>query len=383
MIIGIDASRANTLHRTGVEEYVFQLIQEIKNIHTKASVFPETQDITFVLYTREPLIAELAAFLPEHVTNKVLRWPPRRLWTQVRLSWEMLTHPPDILFVPGHVVPIIHPKKTVMTVHDVAAIAFPESYNWFERWYSLWSAKYAVRKLWKVIVPSEYTKQEFQRLVKNEQRVASIHVVPLAYDKTYKEISDEQKIADVLNTYHIQKPFLLSVGRLELKKNSVRIIQAFELLKKRQSGNLANSQLVLVGGKGYGYEDVEKAIQKSPYKNDIILPGYVSDEHLPYIMNAAEVFVFPSLYEGFGIPILEAFACGTPVVTSNTTSCAEVAGDAAVLVDPLDVERIASGIVDAMKGEKISLALERVQDISWEHVGQHIVQICFDDSHQR
>jgi len=373
--IGIDVSRGNTLNRTGVEEYVFQLLNAIiSNKHVSIN-----NGTTFVLYTREPLILDLGNTLPDNVVVKVLKWPPKRFWTQVRLSWEMLIHPPDVLFVPGHVVPVIHPKKTVMTVHDVAAVAFPESYNRFERWYSVWSARYAVKKLWKVIVPSESTKHELQRLVTSEQGTGSVFVVPLAYDKKFRVIDDIKKTEEVLNTYHIQKPFLLSVGRLELKKNSVRIIRAFELLKKRQIGKWANGQLVLVGGRGHGYEDVEKAIKESPYKNDIILPGFVADEDLPYLMNAVEAFVFPSLYEGFGIPILEAFACGTPVVTSKTTSCAEIAGGAAVLVDPLDVDDIASGIEEAMKIEYVDAGLERVKHFSWEKTLEKTLHVLLEE----
>lgn len=358
MIIGIDASRGNTLHRTGVEEYVFHILQEIKKSHTKASVFPENQEIKYIFYTREPLIAELSQ-LPPHVESRVLRWPPKRLWTQLRLSWEMLVRPPDVLFVPGHVVPLIHPKKTVMTVHDVAATVFPESFNWFERWYSVWAAKYGVKTLWKIIVPSVHTKEEL-----GARNSSLVHVIPLAYDTAvYRVIDDEKKIDDILSTYHIQRPFLLSVGRLETKKNSARIVQAFDRL--RESGVFVG-QLVMVGGVGHGHEEVEQVIVRSPYRDDIIRPGFVVGQDLPYLMNAAEVFVFPSLYEGFGIPILEAFACGTPVVTSRTTSCAEVARGAAVLVDPMDVDDIARGVVDAMKGECVQKGLDRSQAFSWE-----------------
>ena len=364
MIIGIDASRANTIHRTGVEEYVFQIVQEIKHI--------PHQHHSFVLYTREPLIPSLAQKMPDHITVKVLAWPPKRLWTQIRLSWEMLMNPPDILFVPGHVFPIIHPKKTVMTVHDVAAQVFPESYNLFERWYSTWSAKVAVKKLWKVIVPSEFTKHE---IGKHRADSDNISVISLAYDTTYRFIEDKHAIDPVLKKYAMQKPFVLSVGRLETKKNTVRIVQAFNLLKADKNASYTNLQLVLVGGRGHGYDVVMEVVEKSPYKDDIILPGFVDEEDLPYIMNAAEVFVFPSLDEGFGIPILEAFACGTPVATSHTTSCVEVAGDAAVLVDPLSVESIAAGIERAHAGTHVAAGLERARQYSWADTAKKTLHV--------
>jgi glycosyltransferase involved in cell wall biosynthesis len=364
--IGIDASRANTANRTGVEEYVFQVC---KYLSLQVLKYP---DLEIVLYTREPLIPEFAEVLSEHLEVKILKWLPERLWTQIRLSWEMLVNPPNILFVPGHVFPIIHPKETIMTIHDVAAKEFPESYNLFERWYSLWSAKVAVNKLWKVIAISEFTKLEIGKRMTDSDKIS---VIPLAYDKKYKIIEDSAAIDQALKKYNIEKPFLLSVGRLETKKNTVRLIQAFNKLKSNHQSLITNYQLVLVGGKGHGYEKAIKEIEKSPYKNDIILPGYVEDADLPYIMNAAEVFVFPSLYEGFGIPILEAFACGTPVVTSNTTSCREVAGKAAVLIDPLDVESIASGVEKAINGETVEYGLDRAEEYSWEQTVQKIFNV--------
>ncbi len=360
MVIGIDASRANTKNRTGVEEYVFQVC---KYSSAQVRKFPDAE---IVLYVREQLIPELATVVGDHVRVKVLKWAPKRLWTQMRLSWEMLMNPPNILFVPGHVFPIIHPKRTVMTVHDVAAKVFPQSYNMFERWYSKWSARAAMKQLWKIIVPSEFTKSE---LGAGNQKLVS--VISLAYDERYRVMNDQPAIDVVLKKYNIQKPFLLSVGRLETKKNTMRIVQAFNEMKQTHT----NVQLVLVGGKGHGYEDVLIEIEKSPYKNDIILPGFVVEEDLPNIMNAAEVFVFPSLYEGFGIPILEAFACGTPVVTSDTTSCREVAGDAAVLVDPLSVESITAGVEEAMSGEYVVAGLERAKGYSWENTVQKTLDV--------
>ena len=143
MIIGIDASRANEEQKTGVGWYAWHVIQELKHLTTLPLNHTTTrQPLRVVLYTNKPLMGDLAV-LPEGWSEKVLQWFPGRLWTQIRLSFEMLVNPPDVLFIPAHVFPIIHPKKTVMTVHDIAAIKFPESYNWFERWYSVWSAKFA------------------------------------------------------------------------------------------------------------------------------------------------------------------------------------------------------------------------------------------------
>jgi len=155
MKIGIDASRANDEKKTGVGWYAYHVIQQMKK--------QTPRDVEVILYTNKPLRGDLAD-LPENWKENILRWPPKRLWTQIRLSLEMLVHRVDVLFVPAHVVPIIRPKKTVMTVHDIAALKFPDSYNWFERWYSVWSARVALKKLWRVITPSEFTKRELEKL---------------------------------------------------------------------------------------------------------------------------------------------------------------------------------------------------------------------------
>ncbi len=387
MIVGIDASRANHEQKTGVEWYAFHVIEEMKKITIE-------NKIEFVLYSDVPLKGELAK-LPPGWTSKVLRWPPRlrsatsfggqawRFWTQVRMSWEMLWHTPDVLFIPAHVFPIIHPKKTVMTVHDVAAMRFPESYNWFERWYSLWSARAALKSLWKVITPSQFTKDELMNLESGILNMES-KVVPVAhgYDKRYKKIENEIEMDSVLKKYSIQTPFIMSVGRLEEKKNTVRIIEAFNLLRSQ----IPNSkfQILLIGQPGFGYEKVKVAIEQSHYKQDIITPGWVSPDDVPYLMNAASVFVFPSLYEGFGIPVLEAMACGTPVVASTGSCLEEVGGTAAVYVDPQKPQDIAAGVKKYMEDatlrtEKIRLGLERVNGFGWEKCAKQTFKVLLGD----
>lgn len=385
MKIGIDASRANSDQKTGVEWYAYFLIQELKMIEIKTKIKTE-DEITFVLYSDKPLKGELAR-LPEGWSSKVLKWPPNRLWTQIRLSLEMLINPPDVLFIPAHVFPIIHPKKTVMMVHDVAAARFPQSYNWFERWYSLWSAKYAVKKLWRVIVPSQFTKNELQKETRIQgYKDTRISVVHHGYDTRYRKIEDKIEIEEVLKKYGIEKPFIMTIGRLEEKKNTKRIVEAFNLLKRKNNqSSIFNLQLLLVGKPGYGYDKVKKAIESSRFRDDIITPGWIDEEDLPYLMNAAEVFVFPSLYEGFGMPILEALACGTPVVASKQTSLEEVGADAAEYVDAGNSEDIARAISrlltdENFKNQSIQKGLQRATQFSWETCAQKTLSILLQNS---
>ncbi len=367
MLIGIDASRANNAQKTGVEWYAFFLIEELKKI--------VPSDVQVVLYSEKPLEGELAN-LPPNWSSKVLRWPPRRFWTQIRLSYEMLFHAPDVLFVPAHVFPLIHPRKTVMTVHDVAALRFPKIYNRFEQWYSLWSAKYAVKKLWRVIVPSVFTKDELKALIESDQK--NIIVVHHGFDQKFTEQKSEIEIEEALKKYNIKKPFFLSLGRIEQKKNTLGTVRAFEMLK--QSCPHDNWELVLIGKPGYGGQKVADAIHKSKFANEIIHPGYVEQTDIPAIFQAAAAFVFPSFYEGFGIPVLEAFASGVPVITSKKSSTEEIAGDAAVLVDPQDIEDMADAmqllLTDFDARQKlIEKGRMRIQDFSWQKCAEETLKV--------
>ncbi len=364
MIIGIDASRANNIQRTGVENYAFHVIQELKSILPK--------DVNVVLYSREKLKGLLAE-LPPNWSSKVLVWPPKRLWTQIRLSFEMLINKPDILFIPAHVFPLIHPAKTIMTVHDIAATQYPETYNWFERWYSTWSAGYAVKNLWKIITPSEFTKKELIDLF--GASASKIKATPLGLDEEYLKPSLEGATNQTLKKFGISKPFIMTLGRLEEKKNTHRIVEAFNAVKKTH-----DIQLVLAGNPGFGYEKTLQEIINSPYKKDIIQTGWISPAESKQLLGASKVFVFPSLYEGFGLPVLEAFASGVPVVTTSGHSVEEIAQDAALYADPNSAEDIADNIKkciedEAKRNDLIEKGRQRIPHYTWKKTAQQTVEI--------
>lgn len=369
MKIGIDISRANNQKKTGVEWYAFYLVQELKKI------IPE--DVEVVLYTRESLQGELAS-LPKNWKAKVLNWPPKIFWTQLRLSFEMFFHGPDVLFIPAHVFPTIHPKKTVMTIHDIAALDFGEGYNFFERWYSLFSSKQALKKLWRIIVPSIFTKQDLKRLSSKIFPEEKVKVIYHGFNSDYKNIFSLEEKTQVLQKYNLTKGFLLSISRLEHKKNTLGIVKSFEILKNNPL--YSNLQLVLVGKPGYGFDEVEKAINKSKFKKDIILLGWVDERDLPIVLGLASVFVFPSFCEGFGIPVLQAMSAGVPVVCSQDSSLSEIGGNACLYVDPNSLEEIAQSIekffVDEnLRQEKISLGLSRAKDFSWEKCARETLDV--------
>ncbi|MEN9558317.1 MAG: hypothetical protein RL141_686 [Candidatus Parcubacteria bacterium] len=331
MTIGIDASRANRPNRTGVEWYAFHLIQELKALTAG-------DKHTWILYTREPLKGDLAV-LPENWYEVRAGWPPKRMWTQVRMSWEMLRRPVDVLFVPAHVLPIIHPEKSVVTVHDVGFRRFPHLYTNANRSYHEASTRGIAKTDARIITVSAHAGREIAELYGvNTRRIA---VTPCGVDHTmYRPGLSRAEVEARLRTYRLAQPFFLAVGRLETKKNTANLVRAFTEYKKRR-GEGDPTQLVLVGTPGRGYEQVKAAIAASPFATAIHELGYVPEEDLPFLMNAARALVHVSWYEGFGIPPVQAMACGCPVVAADNSCMPEVLGEGnALFVPPGDLNAI-------------------------------------------
>lgn len=355
--LGIDASRANKKQRSGVEKYCYQIIQHLK------SVIPA--EVQVVLYSKKTLDYGLEE-LPVNWSSRVLRWGGP-LWTQFRLSWEMLVWPTDILFVPGHVFPVVRPPKTIMTIHDIAATEFPEAYNFFERFYSLYPAKLADTCLYKIIVPSNFTKSELME--KFDLNQDKIKVIPHGF------IDDLNGQAEktVLNKCDIQTPYLLYLGRLESKKNVARIINSFDDIKKQYD----EMQLILAGKSGYGHEKIEDKIESSSHREDILELGWVSKKEKASLLKYAEVLVFPSLYEGFGFPVLESLSCETPVVASKNTALREVGGGIPYYVDPRSADSIYRGISKALSSsqDKISRGRQKIDEFSWHKAARETAKV--------
>lgn len=309
MILGIDASRANVREKTGVEWYAWRIIQELKTI------IPP--DVRVVLYSREPLEGALAD-LPPSWESRIIKTPFNRLWTHLGLSWEMMRQKPDALFIPAHVIPLIHPP-TVMTLHDIGSIRYPEAYTWFDRWYHRWSTKYALRHAACILTPSRFTAQEIQDVFgrtlrdKHEHKIEVIH---LGADASMQETLDaDVRVPD--------DPYLVHIGRLERKKGTIDLIRAFEIIKEDEEHRAL--KLVLIGRVGKGSEEIDRAVRSSPYANDMLRLGWLPEPEKQQLLRGAHLFVFPSEYEGFGIPLLEASAAGVPIVARRVGSLVEIA----------------------------------------------------------
>ncbi|MBI2473036.1 glycosyltransferase family 4 protein [Candidatus Uhrbacteria bacterium] len=369
VIYGIDALSANKENRTGVENYSRSLIQSLKN-------HPLQKDERVVLYSLSSLDEELNK-LPQGWSAKILSWFLKRGWMSIRMSWEMIFHAPTVLFVPGQALPIFCPRRVLTTIHDVAFARRPDLYDPVVRKRLTRVTKQAVKKATRILVPSQATKDDLVELYNvDPDRVTVVH---LAADTTLYHPYTSQEAASVLQKYRLGTNFFLVVGRLEKKKNITTLIRAFELFKSRR-GVGDPFELVFAGEPGYGYEKMKAYFDLSPVKSHIRQLGYVPDEDLAPLMSQATAYLFPSWYEGFGIPSLEAMASGTPVLASSIAVHKEVIGDVGILIPPGESEAWAQAMGEivhnaALRTDLITKGKERAKNFSWEKTAQQTWEV--------
>jgi glycosyltransferase involved in cell wall biosynthesis len=371
MLIGIDASRANKPEKTGVEWYAWHLIQELKKL-------TQGDGNSWVLYTREPLKNELSA-LPENWYEVRAGWPPKRLWTQVRMSWEMWRRPADVLFVPAHVLPPIRPEKSVVTVHDVGFRRMPHLYKQADKKYHEMTTRNILKTSARIITVSKFSGQEIVNLYKADP--SRIAITPLGIDHdVYKPLDDPDKVEAVLRKYQIPKPYFFYIGRVDKKKNIVNLVKAFDAFKvHRGLGDPTN--LVLAGKPGYMYSEIKKQIKASPYKEQIIELGYTPEEDVPALINGAQAYLQVTWYEGFGIPPLQAMACGIPVIAADNASLPEVIGEGnALFVPPDGIDKTARAMERMITDKELveslrAKGIEHAKDYTWEAMAKKTLPV--------
>lgn len=350
--------------RTGVERYVSALL----NAMMQESLAPGDRVLLYVAK-----MPDVALSLPTGWEWRVLSTPLPG-WTHTRLSLEMFRHPPDVLFVPAHEVPLYVDKKTrvVTTVHDVAFRLFPQAYDRLAVQRQEFAIRHALRHAAQLITVSATTKRDLVELfgVAPER----ITAIPLAIEAT-ERVAEETK-REVLTRYGLaNKKYFYLIGRLEEKKNVAMLVRAFADFRRQHGGDV---ELVLAGKYGYGEMRIRRAISASP--EGIHVLGFVPDADAAVLMQGALALCFPSLYEGFGLPILEAFAAGVPVLASDIPSSREVADSAALFVAADDMVGFASAMGrlagdDALRQELIARGSTRREDFSWSKAAQATWQV--------
>ncbi len=399
MVIGIDASRANRKNKTGTEWYSFYLIKNLALID---------KNNTYILYLDREPGEEIFEVIKDskNFKIKVLNWPFTSFWTLGRLSLEMIFHSPDVLFVPAHGIPLIHPKRTINTIHDIAFLrelsvyrqeaprASTKSRRRLIRFvirlltlgkhdgnsldYLNWSTKFALKHASNIITVSNFTKSE---IIENFPKVKAekIKVVHNGFPADiFNEEKDTAKIAEVMRKYDIKQPYYLYVGRLEKKKNTSSLVEALAII--RSDYPEIKERLLLIGNAGFGYDEVKYAIEEFNLNNDVIMPGWVEEQDMPSIFKGASAFIFPTKHEGFGIPVLQSLACGVTTAVSDIPVLHEVASEAVLYFNQNDRHDIARAMAESvlnkeLKEKLLILGREQAKKFNWLSCAQETLAV--------
>lgn len=353
MRIAIDASRSTVERLTGTEHYSRQLIHYLIEINDTQQSPHE-----LLLYFRDKPQADL---FPESANVQQCVIPFPRLWTHFRLASAIWQDRPDITFVPAHTLPYAFPGKSVVTVHDLGYKYFPEAHTNQQVHYLDWSTRHSAKRANIILADSQATADDLQHFYNTNPE--KIHVIYPGVDAPY----DKRDWA-LYDRYSIPFHYFLFIGTLQPRKNIERIIQAFQVWK---NGNPeSNMALVLAGKKGWLFDEAWL-----DGVEDVHVTGYVEEEDKGALIRQSVALVFPSLYEGFGFPVIEAMHLGTPVIASNTSSLPELVQDAGILCDPLSVHEIAASMDiitdnDLLRRKLGVKGMLRARDFTWEKAAE-------------
>ena len=337
--------------------YIQNLVRELARIDAENR---------YTLYVSETGASHFQELGPNfHLVYRNHRRPVRVLWEQSGLPIELRRLGVDVYHGPGYVVPLCKVCPQITTVHDLTAYLFPETHNLFSSCYYRLLMPWTVKAADRVIAISKSAKSDLTRLLGvPSEKVCVIHH---GKDERFTPHRDESRLARLRTKYGLTKKVILFVGGIDLRKNPSCLVRAFAMLKSLHKSHT----LVLTGGFGDHYNSICTRLREWGVEDDVVFPGYVPGEELADFYRLAEVFVYPSLYEGFGLPVLEAMACGVPVITSNVSAMPEVAGDAAILVEPNNIEGLAAAIErvladTALRQGLVEKGLRRSQLFSWK-----------------
>ena len=317
------------------------------------------------------------ASLPPNFRPRYIPLPHRLLtilWHRLRLPLpaETFTGPLDLFHSPDFALPPLRRARGLITVHDLAFLRVPECADPGLRAYLSKVVPRSIARADHVLADSQNTKRDLMELL--DVPGERVSVVPAGVEPRFRPVEDAAERQRVRRRYALDEPFILSLGTLEPRKNYVRLIEAHAQLRRQM---FHAPELAIVGGKGWLYEDIFAAAQKWG-DGRVRFLGFVPDEDLPALYSLAALFAFPSLYEGFGLPPLEAMACGTPVVCSDRPSLPETAGEAALMVDAQDVGGLAAAMrraleEPALRAELIGKGFAQANRFTWEKAAEKLL----------
>lgn len=362
MRIGIDFHSAER-EGTGNCTYIRNLIEHLLELDIENEYFLYVSDLGFNYYKRFKNINNI------HLRAIPIRNPLFRISLMGLLTYKDKV---DVLHVQYNA-PFIFRGKLIVSIHDITYVHYPQYFRKYEVIRQNILIPINIKKADKILTLSNFSKDDIVKNYHADEK--KIEVIYLAANPIFS--INKTNNQSVLAKYGILGNFILSVGRIDARKNIESLIRAFVELKREMG---IKQKLVLIGREDYLTEHIRNELFNELKNRDIVFAGYVQEEDLPVFYNFADVFVYPSRYEGFGLPCLEAMACGCPVIASNVSSLSEIIGDAGVLVNPLNIKEIASSIYNVisdnkLRGEMITKGLKQVNLFSWRKTAEKTLDI--------
>ncbi|TSC87754.1 MAG: Group 1 glycosyl transferase [Microgenomates group bacterium Gr01-1014_7] len=369
MKIWIDGYEANVGQRLGSSQVAFELIRTLERIDSK-------NDYTILLPS--PPLGDLP---PERPGWKYKILKPLRLWTRIALPAALYLNRkrPDILFSPTHYIPGFCPSgiKRICTIFDLSFLHFPEMFTKKDLWQLKNWTKFSIENADHIVTISNFSKQDIMKQYGISKD--KITVAYPGYDREEFRIKNsELRIKQIKKKYKIKDSYIIYIGTIQPRKNLIRLIEAVSRIE--------GLNLVVVGKtkgegrEGWMYEDILQTPKRLGIEDKVIFTGFVPIKELPYLISGATAFCLPSLWEGFGIPVLEAMACGTPVIVSNVSSLPELVGNAGFLVDPYSVDQIEQAVRTIISDKKLQqkyskAGIEQAKKFSWEKTTKTVLKV--------
>lgn len=367
MIIGIDGNEANVEKRVGIGEYAYELLAQFQKF--------QISNIKFQIYLKEPPNLEMPSPTPSF-SYKIIG--PKKLWTRFALPLNLfLGSNPDVFFTPTHYGPRFTSVKTVISIMDLSFIYYPQLFSKKDLYQLKNWTKFSAKKAAKIFTISKASKNDIIKIYGKDKDDVVVTYPGIRESESSSKVGKVSKVEsmqDLKKKFGIDSPYILFVGTIQPRKNLTRLIEAFSKISKN------NMELVIVGKKGWLYEEILDAPKRFGVSDKVKFLDFVENEDLPYLYKHAVCFVLPSLYEGFGLPVLEAMKYGCPVLISNTSSLPEAGGDAAVYFNPEDVNDIAEKINKVIMDEKIQEEMRKkgflqVKNFSWEKTARQTLSV--------
>jgi len=368
MIIGIDGNEANIENKVGIGEYAYELLCQFYNI---AAV---RKELKFKIYLKNNPRVEMPV-PTENWQYQIVG--PKKFWTQIGLPLKLFleSRKPNVFFSPSHYAPRFSPIPTAISIMDLSYIHFPELFTKHDLYQLVNWTKYSAKQARKIFTISNFSRDDIIKIYRKEPE--DVVTTYLGFKPALASDSKSLDMEELGKKFGITKSYILFVGTLQPRKNITKLIEAFSILKNK------DTQLVIVGKKGWLWEEILAAPKKFNIADRVKFLDFVGNEDLPSLYKNALCFVLPSLYEGFGLPVLEAMKFGCPTVISDVSSLPEVGGDAALYVDPQSVDDIADKLNAVISDEKlreemIKKGYNQVKKFSWENTAKETIKVLED-----